>query len=50
MINSTDRYFIERKYHDSEKAFDPFARMSYHGVGYIEKSGLDEHGILNGLK
>ena len=50
MINSTDRYFIERKYHDSEKAFDPFVRMSYHGVGYIEKSGLDEQGILNGLK
>ena len=50
MINSADRYFIERKYHDPEKDFNPFARMAYHGMGYIEESGLDEQGILDGLK
>lgn len=49
MINSTDRYFIERKYHDPEKAFDPFKRMAYHGIGYMENSGLDDAQILEGL-
>lgn len=50
MINSTDRYYIERKYHNPEEDFNPFARMSYHGMGYIEESGLDEQGLLDGLK
>lgn len=50
MINSTDRYYIERKFHDPEKEFNSFARMAYHGVGYIEDSGLDEQGLLEGLK
>jgi len=43
MINRTDRYFIERKYHDPEKEFDPFKRRAYHGIGYMEESGLDEN-------
>lgn len=50
MIDFTDRYFIERKYHNPEKEFNPFARMEYHGIGYIEESGLDDEQILNGLK
>ena len=49
MINSTDRYFIERKYHNPEKEFDAFKRMAYHGTGYIEESGLDDEQILDGL-
>lgn len=50
MINDTDRYFIERKYHDPEKEFNAFDRMAYHGIGYMEESGLDEQGLLDGLK
>lgn len=50
MINSTDRYYIERKYHDPEKEFDAFRRMAYHGIGYIEESGLDDKEILKGLE
>ncbi len=50
MINERDRYFIERKYHDPEKEFNPFRRMAYHGIGYIEESGLDDAEILKGLE
>ncbi|MBQ2967245.1 MAG: hypothetical protein IJE10_03870 [Clostridia bacterium] len=50
MINSADRYFIERKYHDPEKAFDAFARMAYHGTGYIKESGLCDEELLKGLE
>lgn len=49
MINAQDRYFIERKYHDPEKAFNPFRRMAYHGIGYMEDSGFDDEAILKGL-
>jgi pyruvate-formate lyase len=45
-----DRSTIERKYHNPEKEFDAFKRMAYHGIGYIEESGLDDEQILNGLK
>ena len=50
MITKTDRYHIERKYHDPEKEFDAFKRMAYHGIGYIEESGLDDTAILKGLE
>lgn len=50
MINKEDRYFLERKYHDPEKEFDAFKRMAYHGIGYIEESGISDEEILNGLK
>ncbi len=50
MIDSTDRYFMERKYHDPEKEFDAFARMAYHGTGYIEESGIDDEALLKGLE
>lgn len=47
---NTDREFIEKKYHDPAKDFNPFNRMAYHGEGYIEDSGLCEEDILKGLK
>lgn len=50
MISTTDRYFIERKYHDPEKEFDPFRRRAYHGIGYLAESGLDDAEILKGLE
>lgn len=50
MINSADRYFVERKYHDPEKEFNSFARMAYHGIGYIDDSGLDDEELLKGLE
>lgn len=45
-----DRKWIERKYHNPDEPFDPYSRMRYHGVGYEETSGLDDAGILEGLK
>lgn len=50
MIAETDRYFVERKYHDPEKEFDAFKRMAYHGIGYIEESGIDDDALLHGLE
>lgn len=50
MITKTDRYYIERKYHDPDKEFDAFGRMAYHGIGYIEESGLDDTELLKGLE
>ncbi len=50
MLNNTDRYYIERKYHNPEEEFNPFTRMAYHGVGYLEDSGLDDEEILKGLE
>lgn len=50
MLNADDRYYIERKYHDPDKSFNPFARMEYHGIGYVEESGLDEQQLREGLK
>ena len=44
-----DRYFIERKYHNPDEEFDPYARMAYHGTGYDEDSGLDDEEISDGL-
>ena len=49
MINNGDRYYIERKYHDPEKEFNAFARRAYHGIGYINESGLDDEQLLIGL-
>lgn len=46
----SDRKFIERKYHNPDENFNPYQRMAYHGEGYDEESGLDDEGILNGLK
>ena len=50
MITKTDRYYIERKYHDPDKEYKAFRRMAYHGIGYIEESGLDDTELLKGLE
>lgn len=50
MINSADRYFIERKYHNPQEPFNAFRRMDYHGIGYLEDTGLCEKEIRDGLK
>lgn len=50
MITEKDRFFVERKYHDPEEEFDPFHRMAYHGIGYMEESGLDDALLLQGLE
>lgn len=50
MINATDRYYIERKYHNPDEEFNPYNRMKYHGEGYDTESGLDDAEILSGLK
>ncbi|MBE6999648.1 MAG: hypothetical protein E7428_05640 [Ruminococcaceae bacterium] len=50
MITKTDRYAVERKYHIPEEEFNPFARMAYHGEGYLPETGLDDEGILQGLQ
>ena len=50
MITKADRYYIERKYHDPDKEFNAFRRMAYHGIGYIEESGLDDTELLKGLE
>ena len=49
-MDKLDRYYIERKYHDPEKDFDPFKRRNYHGIGYLENSGLDDEALLEGLQ
>ncbi|MGN1094527.1 MAG: pyruvate formate lyase family protein, partial [Candidatus Neoclostridium sp.] len=45
----SDRYYIERKYHDPDGEFNPYARMKYHGTGYDEQSGQDDEQISAGL-
>lgn len=50
MISSADRYFIERKYHDPEKAFDPFKHRAYYGIGCIDSGGLREQALPEGLE
>ena len=45
-----DRYFIERKYHDPEQPFNAFRRRAYHGIGYLEETGLDDAALQAGLE
>ncbi len=45
-----DRNAIARKYHNPDGDFNPYERMKYHGSGYDEASGLDDAGIISGLK
>lgn len=45
----SDRYMIERKYHNPDKEFDSFNRMAYHGYDYDESTGLDDNRIDKGL-
>lgn len=41
-ISSEDREFIENKYHDTQKPFDPFERFKYHGKVTEYSEGLDD--------
>ena len=49
MITDLDRKYIENKYHDTNKPFDAFRRMQYHGYEY-PNNGLDDSEIIEGLK
>lgn len=49
-MDAMDRYFIERKYHDPEQPFNAFKRRAYHGIGYLEDSGLDDEQLKMGLQ
>lgn len=44
-----DRRFIERKYHDPDKPFDPYNRMAYHGWDADRSTGLSVDEIKDGL-
>ncbi len=45
-----DRIFIENKYHKTDEPFNHFSRFGYHGYDYDHSTGLDDDGILAGLK
>lgn len=45
-----DRIFIENKYHKTDEPFNHFSRFVYHGYDYDHSTGLDDDGILAGLK
>ncbi len=49
MITFEDRKYIQNKYHDTEKPFNPFKRMQYHGYDY-PNNGLSDGQIISGLK
>ena len=44
-----DRKFIERKYHDPEKPFNPYNRLAYHGWEADETTGLSVEEIKERL-
>ena len=44
-----DKKFIENKYHKTDKPFDPYARMAYHGYDYDKRTGLGDEEIKDGL-
>ena len=44
-----DRKFIENKYHKTDKPFNPYARMAYHGYDYDNSTGLEDEEIKEGL-
>ena len=41
-ICDTDRKFIENKYHDTSKPFDPHQKFTYHGTVTEYSDGLDD--------
>lgn len=44
-----DRKFLERKYHNPDEPFNPYARMAYHGWKADESTGLSVDEIKSGL-
>ena len=50
MITIADRKYIENKYHDTNKPFNPFRRMQYHGYEYPNNGLSDsEIGFINSI-
>ncbi|MBE6546673.1 MAG: hypothetical protein E7668_04450 [Ruminococcaceae bacterium] len=41
-IKQEDREYIENKYHDTKKPFDPYHRRAYHGYEYDHSTGLSD--------
>ena len=48
-IPDADRKFIENKYHDTEKPFDPLRRFYYHGTITEYSEGLDDDEMRKNL-
>lgn len=49
-VFNEDRKFIEKKYHDPNKPFNPYNRFCYHGWEADETTGLSVEDIKIGLK
>jgi len=49
-INEKDLYYINHKYHDPEKEFNPFRRYMFHGYEYDPATGFDDAQMQEGLK
>ncbi|MGN1121145.1 MAG: pyruvate formate lyase family protein [Eubacteriales bacterium] len=45
-----DRTYLENKYHDTSKPFDPYNRMAYHGYEYDPATGMTDEQIREGLR
>lgn len=45
-----DRNYLENKFHDTSKPFNPFERMNYNGYDYDPATGLSTAEIKEGLK
>lgn len=45
-----DRPFIENKFHKTDEPFNAYRRMAYHGWECDPATGLDDKGIIEGLK
>ena len=50
LISDADRNYIENKYHDTKRPFDPFNRFYYHGYEYDASTGLDDEEMKKGLE
>lgn len=44
-----DRSYLENKYHDTAKPFNPYNRMAYHGYEYDASTGMTDDEIRKGL-
>lgn len=44
-----DMNYIENKYHRTDKPFNPYRRMNYHGYEYDSSTGLDDEQMDAGL-
>ncbi len=49
LITDADRAYLENKYHYTDKPFDAFRRMQYHGYEYDPATGLSDEEMDAGL-